>query len=40
MTIALTLLNALLALTVLTAVLGLLSWGIVTSHNHQPETTS
>jgi hypothetical protein len=38
MTIELTLLNSLLALTVLTAVLGLLGWGIVTSIN-QPETT-
>jgi hypothetical protein len=37
--IVLIIVNALFALTVLTATVGLLGWGIVTPNNHQPETT-
>jgi hypothetical protein len=40
LTVALPVLNARFAMIVLTAVLGLLGWGIVASTNHQQETTS
>lgn len=39
MNFELILLNVPLALTVLTAVLGLLGWGIISSTNQQTETT-